>query len=455
MNGKIQPQHFKGKYRTIKNICSAILLLIYIFASWIPYERGFGMPNQALMIDLPERKAYIFGIIIWPDELYYLTFTLILAAIGLFICTTLFGRLWCGFTCPHSTMIDIFITVERLIQGDRNARTRLNEMEINNEKFIKKSLTYAIWLVISFLFAFGWVGYFYNSRGLLNDLLNFSVKKNGTLWLVALTASTYLFGGFVREKVCMYMCPYGRFQSGLMDDNTIVVTYHGWRGEPKGKGDGHGDCIDCNRCVIACPMGIDIRNGLQMPCIGCGLCIDACDEVMEKLHRSKGLIAYSSAIQTNLLKENNPISRQIFTPKVLLYSGVFLLVSFIFIGTLIIKSPLLLKVDKIHSPLFTITPDGSIRNTYHLNLINKTITIQENICLSVAGLEGILINIQNLAQEFREQFCFSLKPEEAIESQLFLKLPREKISTNAEYKNIQFIVGDRTTTNGIFYITNK
>ena len=424
-------------------------------APWLPYNRGFDMPNQAIMIDLPQRKAYLFNIIIWPEELYYLTLILILAAVGLFICTTLFGRIWCGYTCPHTTMVDIFTLIERLVQGDRNPRMRLDEMEMNLEKFTKKSLTHILWIAISFLFGFGWVSYFYDVRLLTRDLLNFSVTTNGLIWLVALTGTTYLFAGFLRERVCTHMCPYGRFQSGLVDENTVIVTYHSWRGEPRGKGDGLGDCIDCNRCVIACPMGIDIRDGLQMSCIGCGLCIDACDAVMEKIERPEGLIEYTSASRAKLLEEKRDnIRKVIFTPKVIFYSSVFVTASMVLIASLIMKSQFIFQIDKINSPLFTVIPDGSVRNSYRLNIINKTAIVQKNVCLSVTGIDGLLVNVQSLSRDYKEKFCFDLTPASQISSQLFLKLPRDKVDSS-HYKNISFqLIGydSHITTDSLFYI---
>jgi cytochrome c oxidase accessory protein FixG len=453
MGSKIYPQRFPGKYRTIKDITAAFLLFIYMVVPWITYERGFNLPNQAIMIDLPNRKAYIFNVIIWPEELYYLTLILILAAVGLFICTSLFGRIWCGYTCPHTTMVDIFTLVERLIEGDRNARMRLDDMEMNLEKFTKKSLTHIIWIVISFLFGFGWVGYFYDVRLLTRDLLNFSVTSNGLIWLVALTGTTYLFGGFLRERVCTHICPYGRFQSGLVDENTIIVTYHSWRGEPRGKDSSAGDCIDCNRCVIACPMGIDIRDGLQMSCIGCGLCIDACNSVMDKMNRPRDLIEYTSASGTRLL-ERSGIKKSIFTPKVIFYSSVFSIATSILVASLIMKSPFIFSIDKINSPLFTVVPDGSVRNSYRLNIVNKTAVVQKDFCLYVTGIDGLLINVQSFTSDYREKFCFDLNPGAAISSQVFVKLSREKLNSS-HYKKITFELSDGNssiTTDGLFYI---
>ncbi len=481
---KIYPQRFLGKYRTIKDLWGVFLLLIYMCGAWVPYHRGYDMPNQAMLIDLPARKAYLFGIIIWPDELYYLTFTLILSAMGLFIVTSLFGRIWCGYTCPHTVMTDLFMMVETLLQGDRNARMKLDAMTMSADKFIRKTLTHLVWLLFSFLFAFGWVGYFYDVKNLLSDLLHGCVSTNGALWLVVLTSTTYMFAGFLRQRVCVYMCPYGRFQSAMVDNDTLLVTYNAWRGEPRGQNHhddnvNYGDCIDCERCVIACPMGIDIRNGLQMPCIGCGLCIDACDSVMEKLNRPKGLIEYismnsakylekrwhSTQYKTILYHQLPHTIRKIFSrPKVLMYCCVFAIASSVFLYALINKSSIILQVDKMHSPLFTLTPDRSIRNTYSINILNKRPIPQDNMCLSVDGLEGALIDIQGVSQDYARKSCFKLQPGQTLEAQMIVLLPYKTLRTLktngiAVYRKIDFILQSDEgkilgTTEGRFYIKN-
>lgn len=417
-----------------------------MLGAWIPYERGYDMPEQAIMIDLAQKKAYFFNIVIWPEELYYLTLSLIIAAVALFVCTSLFGRAWCGYACPHTTMVDVFMLVEKLVQGDRNARMKLDNASFNNEKLIEKSLTHFIWLILSFLFGFSWVGYFYGVRQLAYDTIHFSVTANGTVWLLALTFTTYLFGGFLRERVCMHMCPYGRFQSGLIDDNTILVAYHEWRGEPRGKGVMHGDCIDCGKCVIACPMGIDIRNGLQMACIGCGLCVDACDEVMDKTGRPKGLIEYTSSNRAKILQQHwtenkTEIKKIILTPKVIFYSSVLTVAICCFFSSLIMKSPVIFQIDKINSPLFTLTPDGSTRNAYQLHIMNKTITLQDNLCLSVYGMTGEILNVQSASQKYQDKFCFALYPGESLDSQVFIKLPRDYVhNIKNKYSVIKFML---------------
>jgi cytochrome c oxidase accessory protein FixG len=311
----IYSQSVSGLYRKIKDYSSYGLLLIYFGCSWIRWPRENGLPDQAIMLDLSNRKAYLFGIQIWPEEVYYIAALLILAALGLFFVTSLFGRIWCGYTCPHTVFIDLFIKVERFFQGDRNTRMKLDSQPLDFSKLVKKILTHVAWAWIAFGFAFGWVCYFYDAPLLIRDIASFQVTSGGKTWLIGLTVSTYIFAGFVREKVCIYMCPYGRFQSAMLDSNSSVVTYHDWRGEPRGKYDPDnkalGDCIDCGKCVVVCPMGIDIRNGLQLACIGCGLCVDACNSVMQKLGQPLELIAYDSISSTNAKMKGERSSKRV------------------------------------------------------------------------------------------------------------------------------------------------
>ncbi|MEI6730100.1 MAG: cytochrome c oxidase accessory protein CcoG, partial [Pseudomonadota bacterium] len=296
---------YRGRYRDLKWISTFILLAIYYIAPYLRYERGGDAPNQAILIDLPARRGYFFSIEIWSHEVYYLAAIFVLAAIGLFFVSSLLGRVWCGYACPQTVWTDLFIWVERIIQGDRNARMRLDKSPLGFEKIWKKGLTHIIWLIIGLAMGIGWVMYFNDAPTLWHDLLRFQASWNVTIWIVALTVSTYVMAGFAREQVCAYMCPYARFQSAMFDKDTLIISYDADRGEPRGKhkaGDsweGKGSCIDCGNCVAVCPTGIDIRDGLQMECIACGLCIDACNDVMDKVGLPRGLIRYDTETNSN------------------------------------------------------------------------------------------------------------------------------------------------------------
>ncbi|MCE2992111.1 MAG: cytochrome c oxidase accessory protein CcoG [Candidatus Jidaibacter sp.] len=428
----IYPQNVTGKYRSIKNYSSLALLLLYFLCSWIRWPRGAGEPDQALLMDLVNRRVYIFNIEIWPDELYYLTGLLILAALGLFFVTSLFGRVWCGYTCPHTVFVDLFNKVEAFFQGDRNARIKLDSEPMTQDKFIKKMATHLSWVSIAFAFAFGWVCYFYDAPSLVLDLWNGKITSGGLAWLSGLTLSTYLFAGFVRDKVCVYMCPYGRFQSAMLDNDTTIVTYHDWRGEPRGKRDANsksGDCIDCGRCVFVCPMGIDIRNGLQISCIGCGLCVDACNSVMDKLGRPLNLIGYDS-INSSADKMNGvPHAKKLLHPKTLLFGGLFVLVMFLLFYALSNKQEV--KIASIHdrNVMFTFLPDGSVRNSYILKIANRTLQKQQ-IALLVVGIEGATLKLQGFEQDYDTEHKLTLDPDQEIELIAFVKATKEMLKSS-------------------------
>jgi cytochrome c oxidase accessory protein FixG len=371
---KIYPRRVWGVYRKIKWIVMIVCLGIYYLAPWLRWDRGEHAPNQAILIDIPNARGYFFGIEIWPQEVYYLTGILILAAVGLFFVTSLFGRVWCGYTCFQTVWTDLFIWVERIVQGDRNARKRLDESPLSLEKVVKKTITHLIWLVIGLLTGGAWVLYFNDAPTLLDQMLHGDIPWSVGGWILGLTFSTYIMAGFAREQVCLYMCPYARFQSAMFDKETLIIAYDEKRGEPRGKHktgeswEGRGHCIDCDSCVVVCPMGIDIRNGLQMECIACGLCIDACDTVMEKIGLPKGLIRYD----TEKAKETNTKPKlHLLRPRTFWYLSILSLVGGIMLYTLLTRSPLELTVQHDRNPVFVTLSNGDIRNGYNVNILNK------------------------------------------------------------------------------------
>jgi cytochrome c oxidase accessory protein FixG len=434
---KIYPQNIKGKFRSIKDFTLLGLLLLYFGASWVRWNRGEGLPNQALLVDLPHRKGYFFGIEIWPEEVYYVTGILILAALGLFFFTSLFGRLWCGYTCPHTVFVDIFVKIERFFQGDRNAQMKLDEKPMDFDKLVRKSATHISWVLVGFGFAFGWVCYFYDAPSLVKDLFSFRVGSGATSWLIGLTLSTYLFAGYLRQRVCTFMCPYGRFQSAMLDRETTVVTYNDWRGEPRKEA----DCIDCNKCVVVCPMGIDIRDGLQMECIGCGLCIDACNSVMEKINKPLNLIGYESVSSVEAKKKALPFKRKLVSVKTMLFSLIFFTVGFAMTYSLATKATYKVNVLRDRGALFTITPDGSIRNTYTLKIANKSAQ-PKVLNLSIEGLENYRFMILDKT-DYVESFNINVASEEEAEHRIFIKIPG---GTYKDKENsINFILKDMNT----------
>jgi len=388
----IYPKRVWGKYRKIKWLVMIFTLAIYYFAPWLRWDRGEHVPDQAILIDLPSRKAYFFFIEIWPQEVYYLTGILILSAVALFFVTSLLGRVWCGYACPQTVWTDLFVWVERIIQGDRNTRMKLSNGPWTFEKIWKKTLTHIIWLIIGLMTGGAWVFYFNDAPSLFQDILNFDVSEAVAIWVIGLTFSTYLMAGFAREQVCTYMCPYARFQSAMFDKDTLIVSYDAQRGEPRGAhkaGDnweGKGHCIDCQQCVVVCPQGIDIRNGLQMECIACGLCVDACNNIMDKVGLPRGLIKYDTARNIHARLHQLKEKFRIIRPRTIYYTIIMSIIGGLMVYGLATRSELELNIIHDRNPLFTQLSDGTIRNGYTIHILNKSHD-DKNYELTIKGLE--------------------------------------------------------------------
>lgn len=278
---KVYPKAVNGTFRRIKWIVLTVLLAIYWITPWLRWDRGANLPDQGMLIDLPGRRAYFFFFEIWPEEVYVVTGILVLMAVGLFFFTSMVGRVWCGYACPQTVWTDLFMMVERKLEGDRSERIRRDKRGLTFDTLWRKAAKHVIWLLIAFLTGGAFVLYFNDAPTVVTQLVTLEASKNVWFSILFLTGSTYLLAGHAREQVCTYMCPYARFQSAMLDEDSLIVTYRPANGEPRGKYrkgetfDDRGGCIDCNQCVQVCPTGIDIRDGLQMECISCGLCIDA------------------------------------------------------------------------------------------------------------------------------------------------------------------------------------
>lgn len=375
---RIYPKRVKGFFRDLKWLTMLVALGIYYFAPFLRWDRGPNAPDQAILIDIPNRRAYWFFIEIWPQEVYILTGILILSAILLFFVTSLFGRVWCGYFCPQTVWTDLFVWVERFVQGDRFARKKLQEGPWTFEKVWKLGVTHTGWIIIAWLTAGSFILYFTDAPTFVANFIHLDITQTQLYFMLGLTFSTYLMAGYAREQVCTYMCPYARFQSAMFDENTLIIGYDAARGEPRGKHkkgdgwDGRGHCIDCTACVQVCPMGIDIREGLQMECIACGLCIDACDEVMEKIELPKGLIRYDTA-RHMALKQKGIIEKfRFIRPRTIFYMGVLAVIASVMVFALVMRSPLELSVLHDRNPLFVMLSEGDIRNGYEIKILNKT-----------------------------------------------------------------------------------
>jgi cytochrome c oxidase accessory protein FixG len=377
----IFPKRVKGNFRSFKWIIMIVTLGIYYVTPWIRWDRGPQLPDQAVLIDLANRRFFFFWIEIWPHEFYFIAGLLIMAGLGLFLFTSALGRVWCGYACPQTVWTDLFILVERWIEGDRNARLRLHRQEKLDLRKVRLRVTkWVSWFIIGLATGGAWVFYFADAPTLLRDLVTGQAHPVAYTTMLILTATTFFFGGFAREQICIYACPWPRIQAAMMDEDTLTIGYREWRGEPRGKhrkGEGAeklGDCIDCMACVNVCPMGIDIRDGQQMECITCGLCIDACDDIMEKIGKPRGLIDYlalSDEPRERAGEKPRTAWFHIFRVRTMMYTALWALVGIGLVFALFIRPELDMTVAPVRNPTFVTLSDGSIRNTYDVRLLNK------------------------------------------------------------------------------------
>ncbi len=449
----IFPRRVTGFFRRFKWGIMVVTLGIYYLTPWIRWDRGPSLPDQAVLIDLATRRFYFFWIEIWPHEFYFVAGLLIMAGLGLFLFTSALGRVWCGYTCPQTVWTDLFILVERWIEGDRNARVRLHHAPWSVRKARLRLTKWAVWLVIAVLTGGAWVFYFADAPTLLRDLVTLNAHSAAYITVAVLTATTFIFGGFLREQVCIYMCPWPRIQAAMLDTDSITVAYRDWRGEPRGKGNVRrrdkaeaekaareaqaagpgvarypgtpyptgkamentpaplltdteaGDCIDCMACVNVCPMGIDIRNGQQMECITCALCIDACDDVMARIGKPRGLIDYMAL--TDEVDERaglapKPLWRHVLRPRTILYTALWAAIGIGLVYALFIRSDIELTVSPIRNPTFVTLSDGAIRNIYDVRLRNKAgedrlfelgLSDEADLAISLAGQDTATLRV--------------------------------------------------------------
>ncbi len=377
----IFPRRVSGKFRNLKWIIMIFTLGIYYVTPWIRWDRGPSMPDQAVLIDMANRRFFFFWIEIWPHEFYFIAGLLVMAGLGLFLFTSAAGRVWCGYACPQTVWTDLFILVERWVEGDRNARLRLHHQKKWDLRKARLRLTkWVAWFLIGLATGGAWVFYFTDAPALFHNLITGQAHPVAYTTMLVLTLTTFFFGGFAREQICIYACPWPRIQAAMMDEDTLTVAYREWRGEPRGKlkkgeiAEGQGDCIDCMACVNVCPVGIDIRNGQQLECITCALCIDACDDVMARIGKPRGLIDYMAL--TDEVNERagmaiKPIWKHILRPRTILYTTLWSLVGIALVVALFIRQDIDMTVAPVRNPTFVTLSDGSIRNTYDVRIRNK------------------------------------------------------------------------------------
>ncbi|MER9051749.1 cytochrome c oxidase accessory protein CcoG [Mesorhizobium sp. M0923] len=462
---KIFPNRASGSFRRFKWSVMAITLGIYYLTPWLRWDRGPFAPDQAVLVDLANRRFYFFFIEIWPQEFYYVAGLLVMAGIGLFLITSTVGRAWCGYTCPQTVWVDLFLVVERAIEGDRNARMKLDAGPWTARKLVLRTWKHAIWLVIGAASGGAWIFYFADAPTLVGELFTGTAAPVAYITVPVLTATTYTFGGLMREQVCTYMCPWPRIQAAMLDENSLTVTYNDWRGEPRSRhakrvlaaGQPVGDCVDCNACVAVCPMGIDIRDGQQLECITCALCIDTCDGIMDKLGRERGLISYatladhnanmmlatpggSGSVNPSLVRSADGLFsdkvarfhiRKIFRPRTFIYMGAWSAVGLALLYSLLTRERLELNVLHDRNPQFVTLSDGSIRNGYTVKLLNM-IPEPRTIIVTMQGLHGAEMSVVGIDLPADRSFAIPVEPDRLKMLKVFVRQPADQVRGAAQ-----------------------
>jgi cytochrome c oxidase accessory protein FixG len=390
---EIYPREVQGRYASLRWFFVWATQLLFYGLPWLSWNG-----RQAVLFDLGARKFYIFGIVLWPQDFIYLAALLIISAYSLFLFTAIFGRVWCGFTCPQTVYTEIFMWIERKIEGSRSARMRLDRQPASVAKFLRKLAKHLSWGAVALWTGFTFVGYFTPIHVLAASIMSLGLGPWEWFWVLFYSFATYGNAGWMREQVCKYMCPYARFQSAMFDKDSLIITYDQERGEPRGarsKSDPDstkalGDCIDCSMCVQVCPTGIDIRKGLQYECIGCAACVDACNSVMDKIGAPRGLVRYWTDHAMKFRWSTQQILRHTFRPRVVIYSVVLLVIVSVFFGTLLTRTPLKMDVIRDRGSMGREIEDGMIENVYRLQIMN-TEEGAHRYRISVSGIEGIAV----------------------------------------------------------------
>jgi len=382
---EIYPREASGRYATLRWACVWLTQLLFYGLPWLNWNG-----RQAVLFDLGARKFHILGLVLWPQDFIYLAALLIICAMSLFLVTAVAGRVWCGFACPQTVYTEIFLWIERRIEGARSARIRLDRQPWTPEKAMRKGAKHLAWGAVALWTGLTFVGYFTPMRTLAGAIGALSLGPWECFWIGFYALATYGNAGWLREQVCKYMCPYARFQSAMFDKDTLIVTYDTKRGEPRGSAEASGDCIDCTLCVQVCPTGIDIRKGLQYECIGCAACVDACNGVMDKISRPRGLILYSTERAMALGWSIKQIGERVLRPRVLVYSALLALMLAAFGTALALRTPLKLDVIRDRGSMGREVGDGVIENVYRLQIMNTAETAHR-FRIEVSGIDGIAL----------------------------------------------------------------
>ncbi len=428
------PKVVSGPFRRFKWLMLVVTLGIYYLTPWLRWDRGPYAPDQAVLVDLAHRRFYMFSIEIWPHEFYFVAGLLIMAGIGLFLITSAFGRAWCGYSCPQTIWTDLFQHVDRLIDGDRNAQLRLEAAPWGAVKLFKRGLKWSIYLAISFWTGGAWIMYFADAPTLTVDFWTGQAAPVAYATVAILTATTFVFGGFMREQVCIYMCPWPRIQTAMLDEKSLIVTYKDWRGEQRGSvkakernPDLIGDCVDCNQCVAVCPTGYDIRGGPDIACITCGLCIDACDKVMDQLGRPRGLIDYATLEDCEHERAGGArrsILKTALHWRTLVYFGVWAAIGAGLLFALGTRQRIDLSVAKDRNPPFMLLSNGEVRNDYTIKLRNMEARPRP-MSVSLEGLPGAVMWTDEMGRESAaRELQFTVAPDQTKPVRVYVVAPQ-------------------------------
>jgi cytochrome c oxidase accessory protein FixG len=438
----IYPKRARGTFRRLKWFVMAATLAIYYALPWMRWNRGTDLPDQAVLLDMENNRFFFFFLEIWPQEFYYVTGLLILGALLLFLATSVAGRVWCGYACPQTVWTDMMISVERFWQGDRNARILLDKMPWGPRKIVSKVMTHLTWAVIGIATGGALVFYFRDAPTLAREFVNGTAPPAAYLFLGIFALTTYVLGGLAREQVCTFMCPWPRIQGAMTDRHTLLVSYKEERGEPRGparKGAGgvidwsaRGDCIDCKACVVVCPAGIDIRDGSQLECIQCALCIDACNDIMAKIGRPHNLISYDTVAAREAKAKGVHEAIQLIRPRTLLYAGLLSIVGAIMLVAWLNRSVLEVNVLHDRNPPYVQLSNGAIRNGFTVKILNKlhqprTFTIEvrglssADIAIVGAGVNSKAVTVST--DNLRELRVFVTLPHAGVGAQITQTVP--------------------------------
>ncbi|WBU65193.1 cytochrome c oxidase accessory protein CcoG [Paracoccus aerodenitrificans] len=454
----IFPKAVRGRFRRLKWIIMGIALTIYYVTPWLRWDRGPAMPDQAVLVDMTNRRFFFFWIEIWPHEFYFVAGLLVMAGLGLFLFTSVLGRVWCGYACPQTVWTDLFVHVERWIEGDRNAQIRLYRSKWDAHKIRLRLTKWVLWLLIGLATGGAWIFYFTDAPTLLGDLLKGQAHPVSYLTMAFMTGTTFFFGGFAREQICIYACPWPRIQGAMMDEDTLTVAYREWRGEERGKihkGEAtksdqppgeKGDCIDCFACVNVCPMGIDIRNGQQLECITCALCIDACNEIMDRIDKPHGLIDYmalkdETAERTG--QEGDSLIRHVLRPRTLLYFAMWSAIGVAMLVALFTRAPFDLNVTPVRNPIFVTLADGSIRNTYEMRLRNMQ-GRDIPFTVSVSDAQGAALPDLDLRIEGAEGDTVPVPADTTATIRVYLTAAPGSAMTQESSSDVTLVISDET-----------